>query len=793
MYFLQHTCRQRRALFAVPSIFGTLLSAFAGLLGTVTAFAEEQPSQTPQTVPQKAVVANSGSAIITSTGSGTDGGVKQGDKNVIEKSDDVQTVTVVAQRSSENIDRSAYDVEQKSLTPNASAADVIANVPNVNVDQDGKVTIRGNENTRIFVDGKASAMFSGPNGGDALNNYPADAIQRIEVITTPGAEFGSEGGGGPILNLVTSRFRRPGGQGSITAGVGTQGQHNAALNGSYNNGRFQVEGQTNFAHRFSNQDGWTDSTFRSANGTSWLTRRDSTGSRLSDSMFLNSKARYNIGETDRASIGLSFTRTNNTTAAEDAYVSYHDEVSPYEAYHQDRRIHAPMTTFQVMAGYEHVIGPDESISYDLRTSANERNSESRSHNTYIVLSPTSTEFESRFDNALSNYLTEISVDYNAKFGSNTSYKAGAKFGLNKGRSGKDYFAIDRLTGEEIFDGNRSTGYRSAERTYALYLTPTFTVSEHWKVQPGVRLEALDGNIKYIGRTNSTRDATTALLPSVHVQYAWGENQSSSIRGAYSRRVHRPSLADLNPNLQYVNDHSYSIGDPNLKPTDIDYYELQYIRSSKTLNLNLSIFHEKDSPLLGRVITLMSGTGAFLSQAVNFGAKIADGVSLDLQGRPLRSLNLGATLALRRVSQAYLSTQYDSKSVLHALEMERNSTSTDLKLRATYSGAVHGFTMNANYTGRALFGLSEAEPTWQATAGWSWKLNPRATLRSGITDVFNSSAKRITLDTITNKSTSYNKIQDRIFSIALTYSLGGVTGDSNLRNGISSPRRSSNSL
>jgi len=791
MHFLERTTRQRRALPTILPAFGTLLSALTGILGTVSAFAEEQPSHPPQ----KAVIANRGTGIVTSAGAGPESSVKRperSDNNVMEKSEDVQTVTVLAHRASENIDRSVYDVEQKSLTPNASAADVIANVPNVNVDQDGKVTIRGNENTRIFVDGKPTAMFSGPNGGDALNNYPADAIQRIEVITTPGAEFGSEGGGGPILNLVTSRLRRPGGQGSITAGSGTQGQHNASVNGNYNSGRFQVEGQANFTHRFSNQEGWTDSTFRLTNGTGWVTRRDSVGARHSDSMFLNSKARYNIGETDRASAGFSVTRTNSTTAAEDAYASYRDDVAPYEAYRQNRRIYGPMTTYQVTAGYEHVIGPDESISYDLRTSVNKRDSEIRSNNTYIALPPANAEIASRFDNSLSNYLTEISVDYNARFDSNTSYKAGVKFGSSRGSSGKDYFAIDPVTGEGIIDGNRSTGFRSAERTYALYLTPTFKVSEHWKVQPGLRLEALDGNIRYTGQANSTRDATTALLPSIHVQYAWGQNQSSSLRGAYSRRVHRASLADLNPNLQYVNDHSYSIGDPNLEPTGIDYYELQYIRSWKALNLNLSIFHEKDSPLLGRVITLMSGTGAFLSQAVNFGAKIADGLSLDLQGRATRSLNLGATLALRHVSQAYLSTQYDNSRVPHALEVERNCTSTDIKLRATYFGDIHGFTMNANYAGRTLFGLSEVEPTWQATVGWSWKLSPRTTLRSGITDVFNSSAKRITLDTVASKSTSYNNIQDRVFSIALTYTLGGVTGDSNLRKGISSPRRNGNS-
>ena len=121
-------------------------------------------------------------------------------------------------------------------------------MPSVAVDPDGTVTLRGSSNVQILVDGKPSAMLQGENRGAALQAMGADDIESVEVINNPGAQFGNEGGGGPILNLVMRRNRKPGGFGTVNANAGKDGRYNSAVNGSYNEGAWGFQGGLNVRH-----------------------------------------------------------------------------------------------------------------------------------------------------------------------------------------------------------------------------------------------------------------------------------------------------------------------------------------------------------------------------------------------------------------------------------------------------------------------------------------------------------------------------------------------------------------
>jgi len=146
------------------------------------------------------------------------------------------TVEVAGERPTNRIDRQVYDVKSDISSTNGTAADALNNVPSVNVDPDGTVTLRGSTNVQILVDGKPSAMLQGENRGATLNAMQADDIESVEVINNPGAQFGNEAGGGPILNLVMRRNRKPGGYANLNANAGVNGRYNSAFSGSYNEG-----------------------------------------------------------------------------------------------------------------------------------------------------------------------------------------------------------------------------------------------------------------------------------------------------------------------------------------------------------------------------------------------------------------------------------------------------------------------------------------------------------------------------------------------------------------------------
>src|SRR4051812_225802 len=157
----------------------------------------------------------------------------------------VPSVTVAGERPTNRIDRQVYDVKSDVSSTNGTASDALNNVPSVAVDPDGTVTLRGSSNVQILVDGKPSAMMQGDNRGATLNAMAAEDIESVEVINNPGAEFGNEAGGGPILNLVMRRNRKPGGFGSVNANAGTAGRYNSSASGSYNQGPWGFQGGIN--------------------------------------------------------------------------------------------------------------------------------------------------------------------------------------------------------------------------------------------------------------------------------------------------------------------------------------------------------------------------------------------------------------------------------------------------------------------------------------------------------------------------------------------------------------------
>lgn len=734
-------------------------------------------AQTPPAAPAPAKPAPAAGAAVSAKPADT--ASKPEDKPADDSS--LQRVEVVAQRPNEQIDRSVYDIKQEVVTPAASAADVIANVPNVTVDQDGKVAIRGNQNTQVFVDGKRSAMFSGANAGDALNSYPAEALESVEVITVPGAEFGAEGGGGPILNLITRRVRPKGGQGALTAGFGPDGRHNASIAGSYNEGRYQIEGHAGINRNIGERTGWSNSLTNNGITTS-STRRDGASRSASNTLMLNPTFTYNIGDTDRLRAALNYNRSDSDNSSVNDYVIYQGGATPYQQYRQTSSGDSRMTVYQLALTYEQKFNRTDKLNYDFRTSGNNRKGESRNLNSYTIMPPTGPRAQFLNGNDNTSRLNEFSMDYTRALTPMLLVTAGLKTGVNSGQTDADYFNIDPLTGEEVIDANRASAFKSTERSYAAYFTGNARLSEHWTVKPGLRYETLRRDIDYINQNTAASDTSRRLMPSMFVQYAWGETGNSTLTGAFTRRITRPSLEDINPNIRYVSDTSYSLGDPRIAPMHGDKFELKYDDKAGWLNYTITPYREKDAPLIGRALTPVPGSAVVITEAVNYGAKTTNGISFNFQGRPSRTLNFGATINLQRLNQSVLASRYTADGTRYTEQMELVSNPKIVQLRAQYTLGDHTFQVNGNYNGKRLIGLNQADSTWQVNPGWNWRFAPGISLRASIRDLFNSNVNHNVQYSDAVQSESYSRQAGRIYTVALSFSLGGVTGDPRLRNG-----------
>ena len=151
-------------------------------------------------------------------------------------------VTVTAQKSlfNSSIDRKVYNVQQDVSSKSGSVSDLLQNVPSVQVDVDGNVSLRGSPDVQILINGKPSPLL-GSNIADALQQIPASSVDKIEVITNPSAKFTPEGTAG-IINIVLKKETNLGFNGTVSANVGNSSRYNLSTSDNYNSGRVNVFG-----------------------------------------------------------------------------------------------------------------------------------------------------------------------------------------------------------------------------------------------------------------------------------------------------------------------------------------------------------------------------------------------------------------------------------------------------------------------------------------------------------------------------------------------------------------------
>src|ERR1039457_3935708 len=140
--------------------------------------------------------------------------------------DTLQPIVITARKSPVErlIDRTVYDVSSDLQSTSGTAADILNELPSVEVDADGIVSLRGDSSVTILVDGKPSAQFSGSVAGDALLQFPANEIDKIEIVNNPPAEFKANGSAG-IINIITKKTRQAGTSGTTQASLGNDGRY----------------------------------------------------------------------------------------------------------------------------------------------------------------------------------------------------------------------------------------------------------------------------------------------------------------------------------------------------------------------------------------------------------------------------------------------------------------------------------------------------------------------------------------------------------------------------------------
>jgi outer membrane receptor protein involved in Fe transport len=679
----------------------------------------------------------------------------------------ITSVTVAAERPTNRIDRQVYDVKSDTSSSNSSAADALNNVPSVNVDPDGSLTLRGSSNVQVYVDGKPSAMLQGDNRGPALQAIPADDLESVEVINNPGSQFGNEGGGGPIINLVMKRSRKPGGFGVANANYGTAGRYNGALSGTYNEGLWGFQGGINVRHDGRNSTGETvRDRIDPRTGALSHSTQASQSSGLNDNAALNGGVTYNLGANDTVGAQLAYFQRTNDGRSTDDYLSRDETGIVTDNYRRDTERQGESKNWSWGARWDHKGDqPGETFKADLRVSSATNDFDSDYRNTYIVRPPSGGVMDSAQKSRNKNEIIDFTGDYEAAmFGGVT--KLGYKIVQNRTDASIDYTNVDPITQEGSPNALRSNQFEMKETIYAAYGSYQMRFNEQWGAQAGLRAEHTEMEIDQLTSQLVAGNSYTNLIPSFFVTYKMNEN--SQLRFAYAHRLRRPNAQDLNPFVVYRDELNVSSGNPKLKPAKTDSLELGYESRLFGLETNLrGYLRDETDSILDRKY-FISDT-VLLTTRENAGSTRSGGMEFTLTGKLAPSLSLNVSGNVARFEQTVLETNGD--------QTKRNASSLSGRLRLNWQATSADVLQAAvQAQGKMLTGQGYREPNTTVNLSWRHAVTPQLALVVNATDVFDSNKMSTITDTYALRERSLRQFDGRIVYVGLSYRFGGASGN-----------------
>ena len=690
---------------------------------------------------------------------------------------DLQVVTVVEQRigALAKIDRDVYDVKSNPATTNASAADVLNNVPAVSVDSDGKVTLRGSSNVRILVDGKPAAQFQGADGGANLSSLPAAALESVEVISTPGAEYGTEGGGGPILNLVMKRVQPPGARGNLSANLGVGGRYNANGFGTYSNGR--VSADTILSVRHDKHDTVGESLRRRAQGDQTVETRQSTaGMRPSDSLMLSSTLNYNLGAKERLVATASLNRNKSSNRRADHIQSFIEGSSlPFEVIERANQSVFNNVSRLVGMAYERKFAkPNHELRIDLRYSSNESESAVRYTSDYLIAPQGRTDAQNFNSSFSPTRILDLSADYTLPLSRISAMKAGLKVARSRGERDQDYFAFDPLSGEEVFNADRSSAFASTELTYALYGSYDRWVTDSLMLRAGLRGEYTDQTMRYRQQQRAVEASNRYLMPNFSASYDF--SKTSKLRLNLTQRVERPRVEDLNPFLRYWDEYNSFQGDPRISPQKTRNLELGWDSTVGTTRSSLRLTRAYSTPMFATSMVPLANSSTVISQRINFGFRQADTLSLNLNHSIVPGWTVNGTVTVGYDEQSYLSNQRGANGVFRSQELLRKGRRHQLQLNTNYRITPKtSLTVMAMRRGSQVTPFGVSKPGGTSTINLSHTLTNRVQLRFNLNDAFGWNKGGSQNDTGIVSDDSWSRTKGRIVYLGLSVRLGGVSG------------------
>ena len=687
----------------------------------------------------------------------------------------LEGVEVVAEKTTVEVrlDKKVYNVGKDLTTSGANISDALANIPSVTVDVDGAIALRGNENVRILINGRPSAL-AGFGSTDALRQLPADAIEKVEVITSPSARYDAEGTAG-ILNIVLKKEKTLGFNGSINTTVGYPNSSSVTSNLNLRTDKFNIFNTLGYRYREGPGSGFFDNTYTD-------TIVGNLDRIIEDRDIDRKNSGFNIN------LGVEYFLTDKSSLTASAFASISDgedvtgnSTTRFIATDLDSRTFRNEIekendkSYQLSLNYINNLDDEgQKLTADFQYSADKEDK------------PTTIREDNTFPNndllALENIFeiekqNEIlaQVDYVLPIG-DAQFEAGYRGNFEESDTDYQLDEFNIGTGEFVTNLGLTNRFVYNQNVHALYSQYGNKFGE-FSFLLGLRMEntQLKGDVTGVDLEQlqeilgSDIDLNfdknyLGLFPTLNLTYELSDTENFTL--GYNRRINRPRGFFINPFPSRSSRTNVFQGNPDLDPAYANAYDLGYLKRWDKLTLTSSIYYQKETNAFERIqeatgLTTTDGIEIIRSLPINLSTNERIGAEIGLLYNPEKWLRLNGSFNF---------FQFNSEGVFNQVDYGAKNTSwfSRFSSKVTLPGKIDWQT-NGFYRGPSQNAQTESKGIFSLDLAFSKDIfNDNGTIGFNVSDLLNSRKRRSFTETEFFTSDSEFQWRQRQFTLSFIY-------------------------
>jgi len=630
------------------------------------------------------------------------------------------------------IDKKIISVGSQAVSASGTAVDVLENIPSVNVDIEGNVSLRGSENFTVLVDGRPTILE--PN--EILQQLPASKIENIEIITNPSAKFDPEGVAG-IINVIMKKNKLEGISGIVSTNVSNNGSYGGEAMLSYRNHKYAAILSADYNNREFSGERTMERIMTRGDGSTFTTNSEGGMSFGRDPYSIRGGIEYYPSDMDVVSFTTTFGNRNRDRDSEMMYEEMSSIDNIKTEYLSTDKSSRGGDYLGLSMDYQHKFNND---GHEIlgQVNFNTRDGEDVDLNYMEDINEIITEGRKSTESGPSNDL-RIKMDYTWPINKTDKFEAGIQTQFNTSEEENDVYYYNILSGEYDFQDlfSHVANYdKNIHSVYSIYSTARGRLG----LQAGLRGEYTDRLVELIGEDESYSIERFDLFPSAHM--SWQQAEKTQFMGSYTRRIHRPRGHYMEPFVTWRDAYTVQQGNPDIEPEYIDSYEMAFLQYFGNKNmLSMEAYHRKTNNKIERVQSVYEDYEDVIMRTVaNVGEDYTFGMEFMLRMNMTKwwTFNLMGNLYDYRIEGEYDEVYFNNSS--YNWNMRFNS---DFKLKT-------GTTLQVNsmYNSPTVTAQGERDGSYMVNAAIKQNfMKNKLTATIQVRDIFGTGTREHTTDTV----------------------------------------------